>query len=77
VTAVQNSYLQWGPVGYRPSERLLDANANRRYLAAQSIKLRVQFLVLDTPDHFSERSFESLQDAGDKQWMKRHGWRSP
>jgi hypothetical protein len=58
------------------SERFLDANANRRYLAAQRIELRVQFLVLDTPDHFAERSFKSLQDAGDKQWMKRHSWRA-
>jgi hypothetical protein len=52
-----------------PSEPFLDANAKRRYLAAKRIELRVQIRVLDTPDHFVERSFKSLQDAGDKQWM--------
>jgi hypothetical protein len=58
------------------SERFLDANAKRLYLAAQRIELRVQLLVLETPDHFAERSFKSFQDAGDKQWMKRHSWRA-
>jgi hypothetical protein len=71
-TAAQTSYLQWGPVGFRRPERLFDANPKRRYLAAQRIELRVQLLILDTPDHFAERSFKSLQDAGDEQWMKRH-----
>jgi hypothetical protein len=56
----QTSYLQWGPVGFRRSERLFDANAKRLYLTAQRIELRVQILVLDTPNHFAERSFKSL-----------------
>jgi hypothetical protein len=58
------------------SERFLDANAESRYLAAQRIELRGQFPVLDTPGHFAERAFKPFQDAGDKQWMKRHSWRA-
>ena len=37
-----------------------------RYLAPKRIELRVQLRVRDTPDHFIERSFKSLQDVGDK-----------
>ena len=44
----------------------LDANAKLRYLAPKHIELRIQLRVLDTPDHFIERSFKSLQDVGDK-----------
>ena len=58
------------PVCFRPSERLPDANAKRRYLAAKRIELRVQIRVLDTPDHFVERSFKSLQEGGNKEWME-------
>jgi hypothetical protein len=65
-----------GGGGFHPFEWFFDANAKRRYLAAQRIELRVQLLVLDTPDHFAERSFKSLQDASDKQGMKRHSWRA-
>jgi hypothetical protein len=31
--------------------------------------LRIQFLAFDTPEHFVERAFKSLQNAGDKQWV--------
>jgi len=59
--------LQNSPVGSRRlSHGLLDANAKLRYLAPKRIELRVQLRVLDTPDHFIERSFKSLQDIGDK-----------
>ena len=68
--AAQASSPRSGPVGFRPTERLLDGNAKRCYLAAQGIELRVQFLVLDTPDHFVERPFKSLQDGGDKEWIE-------
>ena len=49
-----------------PPQGLLDANAKLRYLSPKRIDLRVQLRVLDTPDHFIERSFNSLQDVGDK-----------
>jgi hypothetical protein len=45
-------------------------------LAAQGIEPRVQFRILHTPDHFIERSFKSLKDAGDKEWMEHRAWSS-
>jgi hypothetical protein len=71
--AAHASSLRTGPVGFR-SNGLLCANSKRRYLAAQGIELRVQFRILHTPDHFVERSFKSLQDAGDKEWMEHRAW---
>jgi hypothetical protein len=70
--AAQASSPRSGPVGFRPSERLLDANAKRRYLAAKRIDLRVQIRALDTPDHLVERPFKSLQDGYDKKRVEHH-----
>ena len=53
-----------------PPEGLLDANAKRRYLAAEAIDLRVHLRVLDTPDYLVECPFKSLQDGGDKEWIE-------
>src|ERR1035441_11012207 len=60
--AAQASSPRSGPVGFRPPEGLLDANAKRRYLAAKGIELCVHLRVRDTPDHFVERSEEHTSE---------------